>query len=92
MAQPPPQQPPQAFAHRAMQPIRNPTYLYNDDDSFKATAQPMNVLERPPRDPGKGAADPRLTAAGSLPPVKGLTPIVPFATQNAYNVWALYPQ
>jgi hypothetical protein len=72
-----------------MQPIRNPTYVYNDDASFKATPQPTNILERPP---ARNQPDARLTAQGSLPPVTGLTPIVPFATQNAYNVWALYPQ
>lgn len=78
------------FHNRAMTPVRNPVYIYNDDSSFK-TQHPAgtNVLERPP-DVRRGQ-DPRLTSQGSLPPVSGLTPIVPFAGQTPYNVWQLMP-
>lgn len=81
---------PTGFHNRAMTPVQNPVYVYNDDDSFK-TAHPAgtNVLERPANTHG---VDPRLTSQGSLPPVAGLTPIVPYAGQTPYNVWGLYPQ
>lgn len=89
MAQPPPVAAPTGFHSRAMTPVRNPTYVYNDDSSFKTTPPARNVLEIPPGVP-KGT-DPRLTVQGSLPPVAGLTPIVPFAGQTPWNVWGLLP-
>jgi hypothetical protein len=81
---------PDSFHTRAFTPVQNPTYLYNDDASFKS-AHPAgtNVLERPA--PNPRGVDPRLTSEGSIPPVAGLTPIVPFAGQTPYNVWGLYP-
>lgn len=77
------------FHNRAMTPVQNPVYVHNDDDTFKQP-HPMaaNVLERPA---GPKGVDPRLTSQGSLPPVSGLTPIVPFAGQTPYNVWQLMP-
>lgn len=88
MPQPPPQ--PARFESRAMTPIRNPVYIYNDNADFK-TAHPSgtNVLERPPQHaPG---TDPRLTSQGSLPPVHGLPDYVPYAASTPYNVWGLFP-
>jgi hypothetical protein len=78
------------FHTRAMTPVRNPVYIYNMDDSFKSRHPAgMNVLERPTRAVSDEAT--RRTAAGSLPPVSGLTPIVPMAGQTPYNVWGLRP-
>jgi hypothetical protein len=79
-----------ALPVRAMPPVRNPTYVYNDNDDFKATATPRHILEARPVAPKN--VDPRTTAAGSVPPVHGLPAYVPFAAQTPYNVWALYPQ
>lgn len=78
------------FETRAFPPIRNPVYIVNDDASWKRTPQPLNVLQQGPAVPR--GVDPRTTSAGSIPPVAGLTPIVPFASQTPYNVWGLYPQ
>ena len=78
---------PTSFHNRAMTPIQNPTYAYDQTADFKRTPQPTHVLERPQRD----GVDPRLTSQGSLPPVVGLPPYVPYAAQTPYNVWALYP-
>ena len=90
MAQPPPHPAPTGFHTRAFTPVRNPTYVYADDASFKQSMpQARNVLELPPGVP-KGT-DPRLTVQGTIPPVAGLTPIVPFAGQTPYNVWGLAP-
>lgn len=80
---------PTSFHTRAMTPVRNPIYIYNDDAAFKQTPAATHVLERPPL---RGGPDPRLTSQGSVPPVHGLTPIVPYATQSPWNVFALYPQ
>jgi hypothetical protein len=79
------------FHSRAMTPIQNPTYTYNQTADFKS-AHPAgsNVLERPPRN--RDGVDPRLTSAGSTPPVAGLPAYVPYAGQTPYNVWTLYPQ
>lgn len=88
MAQPPPPPAPTGFHTRAMTPIRNPVYAYNQDASWK-TAHPegTNVLERPPaRDP-----ESRLTVQGDLPPVAGLPAYVAFAPQTPRNVWDLFP-
>lgn len=90
MPQPPPQPAPTGFHSRAMTPVRNPVYLYNDNADFK-TAHPAgtNVLERPaPTPPG---VDSRLTSQGSLPPVHGLPGYVPYAAQTPYNIWDLFP-
>ena len=86
---PPQGAPVTGFHNRAMTEIRNPVYVYNDDASFK-TAHPMgtNVLERPVTHDENTA---RRTSQGSLPPVSGLTPIVPMAAQTPYNVWGLRP-
>jgi hypothetical protein len=84
MAQPPPA----GLATRAFTPIQNPTYIYNDDASFKATPQPRHVLDRPETPSG---GDRRLTSQGSMPPVSGLPHYVPFAPQTPHNVWE-YPQ
>ena len=80
---------PDTFATRAFTPVQNPVYLYNDNADFKRTHTPGNVLEQP--NPLPKGIDPRLTSQGSIPPVAGLTPIVPFAGQTPYNVWGLYP-
>ena len=89
--QPPPHAPaPSSFHNRAMTPVGNPVYIHNDNADFTRTgAAPMHALERPPSTPP--GVDPRLTSQGSLPPVHGLTPIVPYAAQTSYNVWALMP-
>ena len=50
MAQPPPQSA-TGIPTRAFTPIRNPTYVYNDDDSWKPSPTPQNVLEQPPTEP-----------------------------------------
>lgn len=82
--------PPTGFHTRAMTPVRNPVYVYNDDASWKAaTPQPRNVLDGPP--PTPRGVDSRLTAEGTVPPVAGLPAYVPYAAQTPYNVWALYP-
>jgi len=83
--QPPPADP-AGLPGRAFTPIQNPVYIYNDDDSFKTKPTPHNVLEQPAR-PG---VDPRLTSQGSLPPVAGLAPYIPYAPQTPMNVWE-YP-
>jgi hypothetical protein len=72
---------------RAFPPIRNPVYVYNDDDSWKPAWGRANVLEAPPQHPG---VDPRLTSQGSKPPVSGLPTFVPAAYQTIHNVWE-YP-
>lgn len=91
MATPQPASQPTGFHARAMPPVQNPVYAYNDNADFKRTPQPTNVLERPAQRTRNGV-DPRLTSAGSMPPVTGLPPYVPMAGQTPYNVWALYPQ
>jgi len=92
MPQPPPVAPSVTGFHgRAMTPVQNPVYLYNDDASFK-TAHPAgsNVLERPPAVPR--GVDPRTTVQGDRPPVAGgIPPYVPYAGQTPYNVWSLMP-
>jgi hypothetical protein len=89
--QPPPAAPnPTSFHNRAMAPISNPTYPYDQTADFKRTATPTHVLERPPAH--HGGVDPRLTSQGSVPPVAGLPQYVPAAYQTPTNVWALYPQ
>jgi hypothetical protein len=80
---------PTSFHTRAMPEIRNPVYAYDMTADFKRTPTPRHVLEQPPQTPP--GVDPRLTAAGSTPPVSGLPPYVPYAGQTPYNVWALYP-
>jgi hypothetical protein len=85
----PGQPPPPGFANRAMTPIQNPVYAYDQTADFKRP-QPQNVLERPA--PAPKGVDPRLTSQGSVPPVAGLPQYVPAAYQTPYNVWALYPQ
>lgn len=87
MAQPPPQGA-AGIPTRAFTPIQNPTYVYNDDASWKPSPVPMNVLEHPPH-PGHGG-DERLTSQGSKPPVTGLAHYVPAAYQTPHNVWE-YP-
>ena len=88
MPQPPPQPAPTGFHSRAMTPVRNPIYITSDDASFKQSMpQARHVLD-PGVPPG---TDPRLTVQGSVPPVAGLTPIVPFAGQTPWNVWGLSP-
>jgi hypothetical protein len=89
MPQPPPQPAPTGFHTRAMTPVQNPTYVYNDDSSFKQTPPARNVLELPPGVPA--GTDPRTTVQGTRPPVAGLTPIVPYAGQTPWNVWGLQP-
>lgn len=85
----PPPPAPTSFATRAFTPVANPVYVHNDDASFKVTPTPQHALERQ-QIAAKGV-DPRLTAQGSVPPVAGLTPIVPTAYQTPLNVWGLYP-
>ncbi len=85
MAQPPPTG---GIPARAFTPIQNPIYVYNDDDSWKPSPTPHNVLEQLPREPKDG--DARLTAQGSRPPVAGLPQYVPAAYQTPTNVWE-YP-
>lgn len=87
MAQHPPP-PSEGFGTRAFPPVRNPVYAYDMSATFKQLPQPKNVLERPPLPPG---VESRRTSYGDLPPVAGLTPIVPMAAQTPYNVWGLYP-
>ena len=74
--------------HRELPEIRNPVYVYNDDDSFKGR-QPHNVLESK-TSMGPRAVDPRLTSAGTTPALV-LPPAVPYSYQTGYNVWALRP-
>jgi hypothetical protein len=74
---------------RAFTPIQNPTYVYNDDASWKPSRVPHNVLEDQFRSAHGG--DPRLTSQGSKPPVSGLAHFVPAAYQTPHNVWE-YPQ
>lgn len=80
---------PPSFHTRAMPPVRNPVYAYNQSDEWKRTPQPAHALERPPRAPA--GVDPRLTVKGDQPRAKGLTPIQGMAYQTPYNVWGLYP-
>jgi hypothetical protein len=84
------QPPPQGFATRAFTPIRNPVYVYPDDDSFK-TGHPAgtNVLERPAARTRNGV-DPRTTVQGDRPS-RNWTPIVGFPGPSNYNVWGLRP-
>lgn len=77
---------PAGIPARAFTPIQNPVYLYNDDDSWKPSPMPHNVLEQPPRPP-HGGGDERLTSQGSRPPVSGLPHFVPAAYQTPHNVW-----
>jgi hypothetical protein len=88
MSQPPPHPAPTGFHSRAMTPVQNPTYVYNDSAEFKQTPPARNVLELPPGVPR--GTDPRTTVQGTKPAV-GWTPIVPYAGQTPYNVWGLGP-
>lgn len=89
---PPPHQPgglpPAGVPTRAFTPIRNPVYIYADDDSWKPRPAWGNVLEQTPAHP---EGDARLTAQGTRPPVSGLPHFVPAAYQTPMNVWE-YPQ
>lgn len=87
----PGQPPPPGFATRAMTEVRNPIYRYDMSDDFKLSlggVVPPNVLEAPPVPKG---GDPRLTSAGTTPPVAGLPQYVPMAYKTPYNVWQLFP-
>jgi hypothetical protein len=80
---------PSTFATRAMPPVRNPIYAYNQTADFKRTAQPTHALERPPQAPA--GVDPRLTVRGDTSRAGDLTPVVGMAYQTPYNVWGMYP-
>ncbi|HUO48233.1 MAG TPA: hypothetical protein VMU09_05320 [Acidimicrobiales bacterium] len=81
----PEQLPNVANPHRAMAPINNPVWGYDNSGSFR-TRQPGNVLDHV-----NEGADPRLTAVGSLPGAR-LPAYTPYAGQTPYNVYALRPQ